>query len=379
MSFDLFGDGKTALKATFGRFIAGQGAGPQGIGANNPVVRSVLSVTRTWTDRNTDFIVNCDLKNPLLNDECGQIDNLNFGQNNPNATTYAPELTTGSRPYNWEMTSGVTRELFSGVSITGSYSRRVFGNFRVNDNQFVTPSAYKEYCVTAPSSQGLPGGGGERICGLYDVAPELFGRSQIVVSPAEKFGKQSQVYDGVDLTERIRLRHGVLISGGLNWGRTRTNTCFVIDSPQVRFCDVTPPFLPNASFVGVVPLPWWGLVSSATYRNFPGPEYTATQQFTNAEILPSLNRNLAQGANGTVNVELIQPGSLYGPRLQQIDLRLSKRLRLAQYRLAGNLDLINLLNAAGVKTINTTFGPNWKNGTLVQSGRYAKFSIQIDF
>ena len=382
VAYDVFGDARTALKVSVGRFIAGQGAGPQGIGVSNPVTRSVLSVQRNWTDTNGDFIPNCDLTNPLAQvgvDTCGQINNLNFGQNNPNATTYAPELINGLRPYNWEIMSSVTRQLRPGVSITGAYARRVFGNFRVNDNLRVTPSDYTEYCVTAPSDSRLPEGAGERICGLYDLVPTLFGLSQVVVSPAQKFGKQNQVYDGFDLTERMNLPHGVLISGGLNWNRTRTSACFAVDSPHLRFCETKPPFLPNANFVGVVPLPWWGLVSSATYRNFPGPNITAIQQYVNAEIVPTLGRNLSSGANGTVDVALIEPGKLYGPRLQQLDLRLSKRLRFAEHRLAGNIDMINLFNSAGVKDINTTFGPNWQNASLVQSGRYIKFSIDIEF
>ena len=50
VSYDLFGDGRTAVKATFGRFVQAQGSGSGGINDNNPVVRSVVSVTRTWTD-----------------------------------------------------------------------------------------------------------------------------------------------------------------------------------------------------------------------------------------------------------------------------------------------------------------------------------------
>ena len=70
VSYDLFGDGKTAMKASFGRFVASQdGAGTRGLGRNNPVVRSVIETDRTWTD-NGNFSVDCDLRNPLQNGEC---------------------------------------------------------------------------------------------------------------------------------------------------------------------------------------------------------------------------------------------------------------------------------------------------------------------
>lgn len=379
-SFDPFGDSRTAIKGTFGRFIQAQGSGSGGINNNNPVVRSVVSVTRTWGDANRDFNPDCDLVNPLANGECGQISNLNFGQNNPNATVYAEELMTGLRPYNWEYTATVQRQVMNGLSLNVGYYRRGFANFTVNDNQFVAPTDYSQYCITAPSDPRLPGGGGNQICGLYDVSPTLFGRSQIVVRSAEHYGKQTQIYDGFDFTGNLRLPNGPQISGGMNWGRTKTNACFVVDSPgALRFCEITPPFQPNATFSGFVPLPWLGLMLSATYRNFPGPQITATHQATNAEIAPTLGRNLSNGANGTVNVELIQPGTMYGPRQQSLDFRVSKRIRVNNMRLAMNVDLYNLVNNAGIATLNTTYGPNWQRPTLIQLGRYAKFGVQFDF
>jgi hypothetical protein len=212
------------------------------------------------------------------------------------------------------------------------------------------------------------------------VSPALFGRNQTVVRNASHYGNQSQVYDGFDLTENIRLPSGATISGGLNWGRTKTNICFVVDSPgALQFCEVAPPFLPNASFVGFVPLPWWGLLTSATYRNYPGPQITATRQTTNAEIAPSLGRNLSSGVNGTANVELIQPGSVYAPRQQQVDFRISKRFRFGRNRLMANVDVFNVFNAAGTTTLNTTYGPNWQRPLLLQLGRFVKLSGQFDF
>jgi hypothetical protein len=380
VSYDLFGDGKTAVKATFGRFVQAQGSGSGGINDNNPVVRSVVSVTRTWADADRDFDPDCDLVNPLMNGECGQISNLNFGQINPNATRYADELMTGLRPYNLEYTAHVQRQVFSGLSINAGYYRREFANFTANDNQFVEPKDFSHYCITAPLDQRLPGGGGNQICGLYDVSPSLFGRNQTVVTSAGHYGKQTQIYDGFDLTQNLRLSQGAQISGGLNWGRTKTSACFAVDSPgAMRFCEITPPFQPNATFSGFVPLPWLGLVTSATYRNFPGTQITATYQASNAEIVPTLGRNLSNGPNGTVNIELIEPGTMYGPRQQSVDFRVSKRTRIGSRRVTANLDIYNLLNSSGIATVNLTYGPNWQRPTLVQLARYVKISFQVDF
>src|SRR5207237_123963 len=64
-SYDLFGNGKTALKFSVGKFVAGYTAGStSGTNNNNPVVRSVLNVSRNWIDANGDFNPDCDLVNP---------------------------------------------------------------------------------------------------------------------------------------------------------------------------------------------------------------------------------------------------------------------------------------------------------------------------
>jgi hypothetical protein len=376
-AYDLFGDGRTAVKVSLNRSIANA---QQGIVANNPVIRSVLTVTRSWGDANGNFAPDCNLVNPLANGECGQISNLNFGQNNPNATTYAPELLNSLRSHNWETTAQLQRQVAPGVSVTAGFYRRNFSNFTQIDNQLVVPADFSQYCITAPLDPRLPGGGGNQMCGLYDVSPALFGRNQSVVRPARDFGKQRQTYTGFDLTENIRLPNGGQISGGASWGRTATDNCFVVDSPQaLRFCEITPPFQPNVSFVGFYPLPWWGLTASATYRDYPPAQITATYTATNAQIAPSLGRNLSSGANGTVAVELIEPGTTYGPRPRQLDFRFSKRFRIGRTRIMGNVDLFNLFNATGITTLNNTYGGQWQRPTLLQQGRYFKFSGQVDF
>jgi hypothetical protein len=373
-AFDLFGDGRTAIKASVGRFVQGFGINPR---ANHPVQLSVLTVTRTWTDANNDFSPGCDLANPLANGECGQISNLNFGRNNPNAGRVAPELLTGLRPHNWEATVQVQREIITGVSVTVGYFHKVFKGFTKQDNLRTSPSDFSEYCITSPTHPQLPGGGGERICGLYDVSPALFGQSELLLIPVDN----STGYDGIDILQSVRLAGGVTISGGVNIQRTTSNTCVVTDSPgDLRFCDDAAPFKPNATYVGMVPLPWWGIVASATYRNYPGAPIVATYQARNAEIAPSLGRNLSSGASGTVNIPLIAPNSAFGARQQQVDIRTSKRVRMgATRRLALNVDLFNIFNQNSPEALNPTYGPTWLRPTALQQGRFARLSAQFDF
>ena len=314
VAYDLFGDSRTALKATAGRFItttssSGGFGAPFGGDSPNPVVRSVLSVNRNWGDANGNYIPDCDLDNPLLNGECGQINNLNFGQNNPNALTISPDILNGNRLYNWDMSVVLQRQIMTGVSVTAGYYRKQFYNFTVTENLLFQPSDYKEFCVNAPAIRGCRMAAGTRCAGSTISIRALFGRGLSAIQLESMFGERKQTYDGFDVVGQSRLPHGINISGGVNFGRTHTNTCFVVDSPgALRFCDTRPPFQPNLSFVGVVPLPWYGISTAFTYRDYPGFQISATQQYTAAQIVPSLGRPFSSGANGTVNVALDRAG-----------------------------------------------------------------------
>jgi len=77
---------------------------------------------------------------------------------------------------------------------------------------------------------------------------------------------------------------------------------------------------------------------------------------------------------------LIKPGTLYGPRARQLDMRFSKRVRVGSKRIMGNVDIFNIFNAgSGIDSWNTTYGPDWQKPMLLQLGRYVKFGGQFDF
>ena len=383
-AYDLFGNGKTAVKVALNRYINGEGTATAV--ANHPIVRSVLSVSRNWTDGNGDYIPDCDLNNPLANngvfDTCGIISNLNFGLNNPNATTYADDVLRGRgvRGYNWTGSAEVQHQVFRGTSITTGYYRRWAGNFQATDNLRVVPGDFDPFCVKAPVDSRLPNGGGYDVCGLYDVAQAKSGQVVSKVVQAASFGKQTAIYDGFDLTTNARFPNGAVLNGGMNIGRTATNSCFVVDSPQALLnCDITPPFQPNFKIFGVYPAPLWGLQVSAVVQIIPGPEITANYVASNAEVLPTLKRNLASGAGGTVNVPLIKPGTLYADNSKQLDVRFTKRFQLDKARLEVNVDVFNIMNGSGVQVFNTNFGTGWLGPRNLQLPRYVMFSTQVNF
>ncbi len=122
----------------------------------------------------------------------------------------------------------------------------------------------------------------------------------------------------------------------------------------------------------------WGMVTGIVYRDLPGPRSPHPATTRTLRLLHLLAVTSRTG-NGTVNVHLIEPGTMYGERQRQLDLRISKRLRFGGMRLTGNLDVSNILNGSAVTAQNNTFGPNWQVPSAIQFGRFVKLGGQLDF
>ena len=401
-SFDLFGNGKTALKASLGRYVEVMAVELTNL--INPITTSVNTVNRTWGDANGNFAPDCDLRDPLANGECGQNDNLNFGGLNV-TTSYADDVLRGygARNASWDFAAEVQHELRPGVSLTGGYYRNWASNFRVTDNLLVTPGDFSPYCITAPRDSRLPGGGGYQVCGLYDVAPTLFGRVNNVVTQLSNFGGSSvncdtngsliltggafAVGDGrscgksdfFNVSVNTRLQSGITLGGGVDTGRSVYDACYEIDSPQQRLnCNIVRPFgaQTQLKMYGTYPFPGDFMVSG-TLQNVAGPNIEAIYTASNAEIAPSLGRNLAacRGAatcSATVAVPLVAPMTLFEDRRTQLDLRISKVFRLRSgARFQANFDIYNALNANAILGVNSNYGARWQFPIAAQVGTEA--------
>ena len=380
VSYDLRGDGKTALKVSIGRYV--NPAGLDLTGLVNPLVTAVNQVTRPWTDTDGDYTPDCDLANISANGECGPVANQNFGKNNPKATLYAEDVLHGfgHRGYSWDFASEVQHELRAGVSLTGGYYRNWLGNFRVTDNTSVTSANYSPYCVRGPVDARLPGGGGAEICGVADINPDKFGQVLGMVTQSSNYGTQRKVNDFFGLTVNTRSVSGIRLGGGVDTGRSVSDTCFVIDSPQeLLYCRVVTPFGAQTQLKlnGSYPLPR-DFVLSGVFQNVAGPVILANWPAPTAAIAPSLGRNLS-GGRATAIVPLIKPQTQFEKRRTQLDLRVSKAVRFGRTRLQGNFDVFNVLNANSVLGVNNTYGPLWLRPTSILDGRLIEVSGQIDF
>jgi hypothetical protein len=148
-----------------------------------------------------------------------------------------------------------------------------------------------------------------------------------------------------------------------------------------EFCKIQPTWGSGTQikFMGSYPLPY-DIQTSVIYQNIPGVPIRASYLATNAEIAPSLGRDLAAGRLANVPIEIIPYGTMYESRGQQIDLRFSKIVRLGgTSRLRGNFDIFNVFNANDVLQTVPQYGSEWLNVQQILSGRLLKFSVTFDF
>jgi hypothetical protein len=352
----------------------------------NPTNAIVLSTTRTWDDVNRNFFPDCNLNNFAVDGECGAIDNSRFGTVVV-GTRYADDALRGfgNRVDNWQTSVSVQQELRSGMAVNVGFFRTAWSHFTTTDNTLVTPADYDSYCITAPIDSRLPGGGGYPVCGLYDINPSKFGQIDNVVTQSSRFGDQQQVYTGIDATFNARFGRGGNLSGGMATGRTMTQ-CVSADLPSVQFCTNEPPFwYPQFKLAAVYPLPWWGIQTAATFQNLSGIPIAATYVASNAEVAPSLGRNLAACSNRvpcnatTGAIQLIEPNQTFEDRLNQVDLRFTKIFSLGRTRIQGMFDIYNLLNANTVLVTNARYGPSWLRPATILGARLFKLGAQVDF
>jgi hypothetical protein len=377
-AYDLFGDGKTAVKVSIGRSVLGDVN--QLAQNNNPAYTIVQSASRVWNDINGDYIPQAT--------ELGPLSNTAFGTA-ITTTRYDEAILRGwgVRPYTWQASASITHELRPGFGVMAGYFRTWYGNFMVTDNLAVTPADYDPYCITTPSDSRLPGGGSQQICGLYDIKPSKFGQVSNLVTAASNYGSQTEVYNGVDVAMNARFGRGGTLSGGVSSGSRTTNNCFVVDSPQQLYqCEQTAGARSQTQikFNGSYPLPW-GLQVSGVFQNIPGFTKAASFVATNAQILPTLGRNL--GSCGTRNpctatatiANILNPFAEFEERLSQLDLRATRMFKVGRAKVQGQVDFYNVLNANTVLSANTRYGASWQLPTQILTGRFVKFGGQVNF
>jgi hypothetical protein len=408
VAIDLSGDGKTALKFNFGRYLEAAQNGGLFI-ASRPTSRISTTASRAWTDANANFRPDCDLSNNAAQDLragggdfCGAVANTNFGKSVFD-TTQDPALFNGwgVRSGDWQWGASIQRQVAPRVSVELSYLRRWLLNFVVTDNLAIAPSNFDPFTVTAPVDARLPNGGGYAVPGpLYNVNPSKASvPANNFVTLDTNYGGQSQTSNAIALNLSARPRNGLVIQGGFNTNDTSFDYCsiraampeltIVIGPPTLSptnpYCSYNTGWVTRFTALGSYTIPKVDVLIGGTLRSDQGGVLAANWAAPNSAISPSLGRNLSNNApSATVN--LITPGTLYGDRVNEVDLRLAKIIRIGRVRTNVGIDVYNMFNSAPVLTYNQAFVPvtatsagSWLQPTSVLQARFFKVSAQIDF
>jgi hypothetical protein len=400
LTYDLRDNGRTALKATFNKYLRGQTLNLLGT-EPNPVNTMVTSATRAWNDADGDFVPDCNLLDFAANGECQAIDNRNFGTAVPGAT-FDPILMTGygNREANWEFSVGVQQEVLPRVSVDVGYFRRIWKNFRVTDNLALTASDFDTFSMTVPTDARLPDGGGYRLDGLFALKPSAFGRPAQNHNTLDRvYGRQIEHWNGFDVNVNARVGGGLTLQAGTSTGRTSENDCDIVAqlpetlfrapgipnpaSPlawrPAQFCDRQTPWLTQFKGYAVYTVPRVDVQLAGTFRSVPGEAMRAVFNASNAYLAANstLGRPLAGGA-ANIAIDLLEPNTMFLDRRNELDLRFGKILRAGRSRSIVSIDLYNALNSDAVLTMNHNFAV-WQRPTTILNARLVKFSVQFDY
>lgn len=397
--YDVFGNGKTAVKAGFNRY--NESRTTQFATKYNPL--ALTSASLPWTDVNGDDIAQGEKGCTYLTAGC----EINFANLPANfgVRSLAEVDPDFQRTYNLEYTAGIQHEVLPRVSMAATYYRRKFYDLPVSDNLLRTFDDYRAVDVVSP----LDGS----VFKAYTVATAApLARVQDFDTNATD---RTQVYNGGDLTFNARLPRGGTLFGGFTMERTLRNTCDEPDDPNnLRFCDDSQndlPWLTQFKMAGTYPV-GFGIQASFSFQSIngrafggystarnkiAGPGYGDVGSPLGTQWLITRTTRYAADCLGPCRPgELVIPGlteaSLTLPlkpggqelldRINQVDLSLAKWFEVGGGRRAQlQVDLFNVMNAnpvLGVRSVNFgTAAYNQVSGIL--NPRVLRLGVQFKF
>ncbi len=370
--YDLTGDAKTLLKASYGRYYwqlwvdKGQQAG----------VAGDRDRTYEWLDLNGNGRFDWDDPfDPANTPELGQL----LSANDPLA---GRQIEDGLSPTKTdEITVGVTRELASNVSLSGTYMYRQDNDLSFVTNPGISSSDYTPVTGTDPGPDGILGtsddGGPLTFYEIAD-AKKRFSPNLIATQPGF-----NQEYQGFELTVNRRFADNWQAVGSLTTGVQRDNyaqgamrqlTTSTLPTPQdvdliagTRVANSNPYIV---KFMGSYALPH-NIMISAFYQYVSGNHFTRTVNSSTA-----LGRTLNQGNITVLSGERNQD-SYDG--LNILDFRVGYELKIAESRVMFNFDLFNLFNVNTITSIVTTSGSNFGSVNEFIPPRMARFGVKLRF
>lgn len=351
--YDLFGDGRTALK-----FAASRYDQPINISINqrlNPL--GTTNDTRPWTACTAGKTSACDLNGDLIPqlNELGVSNGFTFGTTN----RYSPDL---QWPVSNEYTGELQRQLPANVVLSVGFTRRETRRNIFFRNVKVPLESYIPLQVTEANS-GRP-------VTVYNQAPTLRG---LVDNLYDNAPEGDTTYNGADITVNKRMSNRWSVTGGASFGKTTGDTLGTDlnnpNSAEFRRGRVGNDVPWSYRLSGVYELPYQ-ISASGTFQYYQGfPETTTVSVGSNTVALTQVTQVLT-----------VEPrGSTHLPAVKSLDFSLRKSVRVAGFRFEPRIDFYNLTNAATILGRITQLGPTYGRVSGIQRGRLIKLGGSIEF
>ncbi len=420
VSYDVFGNGKTAIKASVARYVNGVGLAAGSItDNNNPEITVGSTDTRAWKDLDANGSPFDASGHIQLNELTNSTSTPTFGKNIPSSTLTDPAVLSGwgARGYNWEYAISAQHELLPRVSVSGGWYRRKFGDQTITvDNRYsIANGSYDgPYCVNAPADPNLPfGGGNYQACGLYNLKPSVVAQNLAPSSTltfSSNYGGETNIYEGFEVSVNARPKQGMFLQAGINAQKRIWDQCnlvsygvFSLMSGAIastgttgvsetypdgeKACHQDLPYRPDFKLLGSYTLPF-DIIFSGTYQFTRGIQNGgAAPSLVAYWAAPSSATTLGRAYSAGSTAEfynLLPVGLNYGNfNLNQLDLRASKRFKVQNYRFRVDFDAYNVGNSNWPFTANTTFSTTaasqFMRPTNVLQARFFKLGFNFDF
>jgi len=342
--YDIFGDGKTALKVTANRYYLTNGVGH--VARVNP--RRLTNDTRTWADRNADEI-------PQL-DELGPSTGFNLGTTN----RYNPDV---KRPYAKEFSLELERQLPYDLVASATFIHRDTRREIGSRNTLVPRESYIPLPVTERNS-------GQAVT-VYNLAPSLRGRFDFLF---DNFPELDSDFNGADFTVQKRLSHNWMVLGGRRIVKKKGDIYGTADlnNPNNKFrrglieFDVPVSFKSSAAYQ----FPY-GVSLSANFQHFTGfPEEDSVTVGTNTVALTQVSQTVLIAERGTNRLPNVNVGDFAVKKLFKFGPNVSAEPAM---------ELFNVTNANTVQGRLTTLGPAFHRATSIMRGRMLRFGVNLKF
>jgi hypothetical protein len=393
--YDLFGNAKTALKFSAGRYVGVLGGAiiddlADPTRGYNPIGR--VPDVRNWFDCDlTPGTSTCSGRAlPTNGDDIAQ-DNEIAPSTNPlfgrrAAQRASPDLT---RESSWDYSASLQQELVRGLSLSAVWYHVREGNLWANRDLLLGAGNFTPFQVANPLDNG-------EMITIYNLNRGT--PTGDVVTASSDINRRT--YNAFELSARARLHTGGTILGGWYTERQISVVCDSNNPNDLRFCDQSGtlyqelgrvpalPFRHELKLAVTHPLPWnfQGALSLISYSGRGGstalPERVScfSRRCWWQEVEWPVPANLFPGGRTVpVTAELIPPGTKYLKRWNQLDVSLKRRFRMTKAEILPSLDLYNLNNSSVVLTEVETFGPSLGRPTNTLPGRLIRLGVLVKF